>query len=138
MLLATTILGLDLRFVLQLLVVSCMAIVFLQSGLDKIIDSKGNRAFIKSHFEKTFLGKTPFLNYFFITLLETLAGICSALGILMYLFQGNADVAIIGLLLSLVSLLSLLFGQRIAKDYEGASVLMGYIVVAIFGLYLFL
>ena len=138
MFLATTIFGLDLKLILQLLIVSCMAIVFLQSGLDKIIDSKGNQAFLKSHFEQTFLGKTPFLNYVFITLLENLAGVLSGLGAILLLFQGRPDIAILGLLLSFLSLLALLFGQRIARDYAGASVLMGYIIVAIFGLYLFL
>ena len=40
----------------------------------------------------------------------------------------------IGLLIAALNFLALFFGQRIAKDYEGAAVLVNYFILNILGL----
>ena len=40
-------------FILQLLVSAFLAVLFLQSGLDKVIDRKGNRAYLDEHFARS-------------------------------------------------------------------------------------
>jgi len=61
---------------------------------------------------------------------EITAGALSALGFVWILFGGGAKLAAWGALVSLVALLMLFFGQRLAKDYEGAAVLVPYFILA--------
>jgi hypothetical protein len=71
-----------------------------------------------------------------ITVLESIAGILSAIGALVVLFGGSPGLAAWGLTFSIIALLCLLFGQRLAKDYGGASVLAAYFAVALVGIIL--
>jgi hypothetical protein len=49
-----------LAFSTEILVLAFLIITFLQSGIDKIVDWKGNLAWLKGHFSKTFLkGMVP-------------------------------------------------------------------------------
>jgi len=48
----------------------------------------------------------------------------------------GTGLALWGLLFSLIALLCLFFGQRLAKDYGGATVITSYCAVAILGLIL--
>lgn len=114
-----------------------MAVLFLQSGIDKVTDRKGNLAWLKEHFASTFLSGQVGLLLLLITLLELSAGFLSALGIVYYLFQGSFTPAYLGALLCAISVLCLFAGQRIAKDYEGAGTLAVYFLLILFGLYLF-
>ena len=114
---------------LQLLSLAFLAILFLQSGLDKVFNYKDNYAFFKSHFEKSILSKTIGLLMPAITFLEVAAGLLSAIGIGAIIFNGSTQLGLIGGQLSAVSILSLFFGQRVAKDYEGAGSLVGYFIV---------
>ena len=121
---------------LQILSVSFLAILFLQSGIDKLYDWKGNLEWLKGHFSKSILaGMVPFL-LGVITLVELAAGVFSAIGVLNILV-GNGDfMAFIGALLSSLALLMLFFGQRIAKDYAGASSLVPYFILTLATLFM--
>ncbi|MCA6364543.1 MAG: DoxX family protein [Bacteroidetes bacterium] len=112
-----------------------MAIVFLQSALDKIIHYKGNTDWLKSHFASTALkGIVPGL-LFILTVFETLSGILTALGAVCCFTSWGRFIGCIGLSLSLSTFLMLLFGQRMAKDYQGAGTLTGYFIIAAAGLF---
>ena len=120
----------------QLLCAVFLAILFLQSGLDKVVDWKGNLGWLTGHFSKSPLKGvvTPMLAV--ITLMELAAGALSALGALMLLFNGNPFIAHLGAVVSSLSLLALFFGQRMAKEYAGAAVLVPYFIVAVASVYL--
>lgn len=105
------------------------AILFLQSGLDKLVDYKGNLAYFKSHFEHSILKPFVPILTFKITVLEVAAGTSSLIGVGQLLFFQAYDWTFLGQSLSLVSLLSLFLGQRLAKDYAGAASLAAYVVV---------
>ena len=107
------------------------AILFLQSGLDKIFDWKGNLGWLKGHFEKSPLKSVvaPMLGT--LTIVELIAGACSAFGVVHLLFTGYKNWIVIGLVFSFVSLLMLFFGQRIAKDYPGAQTIAIYFGIAL-------
>lgn len=122
---------------LQLATSAFLAILFLQSGLDKVLDWKGNLNWISSHFSKTPLkgGIKPI--FLLITLLEIAAGIFAALGVFFILFNGETCWAQWGAILSTLSLLALFFGQRLAKDYPGAGSLVPYFLVCLVALYLY-
>ena len=123
-------------FILQLLVSAFLAILFLQSGLDKIIDRKGNRAYLNEHFAKSPLAGTVGPMFAVITLLEVTAGILSAIGCLLILFTQNATVAYFGAIVVGANLTMLFFDQRVAKDYAGSAALVPYFLLALAGIYL--
>ncbi len=112
-----------------------LLITFLQSGIDKMIDWKGNLGWLKEHFSATFMGKMVPLLLSVILIIEVVTAVCCVIGIYNLIASNNDYYAIIAVFLACVTLLMLLFGQRIAKDYQGALTITCYFIVAIFGLY---
>lgn len=123
-------------FLLQILVSLFLAILFLQSGIDKIVDRQGNVEWLKGHFAKSPLAGMVVLMVTIITILELAAGTLSALGCGLVLIRHDSRLAFYGALLAAVSLLALFFGQRMAKDYAGAAVLVPYFLVALVAIFL--
>lgn len=120
----------------EILLLAFLTITFLQSGLDKVIDWKGNLGWLKGHFSKTvFKSSVPFL-LFLVTLVELTAGILSLIGIPQFLFYEHSSLGLWGAIASCVALLMLLFGQRVAKDYEGAKTIAIYFIPAVFAVFL--
>ncbi len=121
-------------FVLQILISAFFAILFLQSGIDKILDRRGNLEWLTGHFAKSPLaGMVPVL-LSIITLMELAAGALSAIGCLLILLRHDSTVAFYGAVLSGLALLALFFGQRMAKEYPGAASLVPYFLVVIAGI----
>jgi hypothetical protein len=115
---------------MRLAVAAFLAILFLQSGIDKVIDRQGNVAWLKGHFAKSPLASLVIPMLAVITAIEIAAGTLSALGLLMLLLTGNRTLAAVGALLAVTAILMLFFGQRMAKDYTGAAALVPYFIVA--------
>ena len=128
--------GVNYTFV-KLLTPAFMAILFLQSGLNKLFDYNGNLAYFKDYFKNSPLSSGVVLMMPIITILEVAAGLLSAIGVIA-LLSGSEMWAFLGLMTSGVSILCLFFGQRMAKDYGGASGMTGYFVVNLIGLLLLL
>jgi uncharacterized membrane protein YphA (DoxX/SURF4 family) len=120
---------------LQLLVLTFLAVLFLQSGLDKIFNYRDNYEYFKSHFSKSPLNGSVGMMMPVITLLETSAGVLSAAGVVQILIGGSQEIGLLGVQLASLAIVSLFFGQRVAKDYDGASTLAGYFAVCILGIY---
>jgi len=113
-----------------------LAILFLQSGIDKIIDYRGNLEWLKGHFAKSPLaGVVPVL-LTAITCLEVAAGALSAIGCLMLIVSRETTIALYGAVISAVALIALFFGQRMAKEYAGAAVLVPYFLLTLVTIYL--
>ena len=119
-----------------MLCLALLAILFIQSGLDKVFNYQGNKEWLTSHFANSPLkGSIGFLLPV-ITLLEVSAGLCSATGAVMLFMTGESMIGLVGAQLSALSLLALFFGQRIAQDYAGAATLVPYFLVSILTIYL--
>ena len=113
-----------------------LAILFLQSGIDKITDRRGNLEWLKGHFAKSQLaGFLPVL-VAAITILEVAAGALSAIGCIVLIVSRETTLAFYGAVISAVAILALFFGQRMAKDYAGAAVLVPYFLLALVAIYL--
>ncbi|MEM6894369.1 MAG: DoxX family protein [Bacteroidota bacterium] len=120
----------------QILLLLFLAIVFLQSGIDKIVDWKGNLGWLKSHFSKTFFAGQVSLLLFSILILECVSGALATIGVIMIVLGKVSTIPLYAASLSAVSLLCLLLGQRLAKDYEGAKTIVIYLMPTLFLLYL--
>jgi uncharacterized membrane protein YphA (DoxX/SURF4 family) len=123
-------------WLLELLVSAFLAVLFLQSGIDKVVDRRGNREYLDQHFAKSPLARTVGPMFLVITILEVAAGALSGVGCLILLITGNPSVAFLGAVVAAVNLIALFFGQRLAKDYVGAAVLVPYFLLALAGVYL--
>jgi len=108
-----------------------LAILFLQSGLDKVFNYKGNKEWLSGHFANSPLKNMVNVMVPLITILEVTAGAFCAAGIVFYLIDGSKEIALIGTQLSTLSVLALFFGQRLAQDYEGAATLTTYFIICI-------
>src|SRR6266513_3011555 len=123
-------------YLTQILGSAFLSILFLQSGIDKIIDYRSNLEWLKGHFAKSPLaGVVPIL-LAAITLLEVAAGALSAIGCLMLIVSRDTTSGVYGVVSSAVVLIALFFGQRMAKDYAGAAVLVPYFLLTLVTIYL--
>ncbi|MDO1512921.1 DoxX family protein [Maribacter confluentis] len=120
----------------EILLLLFMSITFLQSGLDKITDWSGNISWLKDHFAKTPLKNiVPFM-VGTVLITEVVAGFLCLAGIYLLVSENDATIGFYGAVLACVTLLMLLFGQRVAKDYEGAKTIAVYFIPAIFLVFL--
>lgn len=120
----------------EILILIFILITFLQSGIDKATDWKGNTGWLKEHFKDTFMGGMVPLMVGIIMIAEIIAGLMALLGIIWILLYNDLSWAFYSSVLAAITLLMLLFGQRVAKDYAGAFTITGYFVVVIFGVFL--
>ena len=123
-------------YILQIMISAFLAILFLQSGIDKILDRRGNRAYLDQHFAKSPLAATVGPMFLVITILEVSAGALSGVGCALLLLSHDSTVAYLGAVVGAINLTALFFGQRVAKDYVGAAVLVPYFLLAITAIYL--
>jgi hypothetical protein len=126
----------DATYVMQILASAFLAILFLQSGIDKILDRRGNFEWLKGHFAKSPLaGIVPAL-LICVTILEVAAGALSGVGCVFVILSRDSTVAFYGAAISAVAVLALFFGQRMAKEYAGAAVLVPYFLLTLVAMYL--
>lgn len=120
----------------EVLVLLFLTVTFLQSGVDKLLDWKGNLSFITTHFKNSPLKNSVPLLLFVILILEITSGLLMLFGVYQLYTSGIKEIALIGTELCAVVLIFLLIGQRLAKDYAGAMSLAVYFMITLFGIYL--
>ena len=121
---------------LRILVSAFLAILFLQSGIDKIIDRQGNLQWLSGHFAKSPLAGMVPIMFGVLTIIEVAAGTLSGIGFLALLVAHNSTIAFYGAIVSAIAILCLFFGQRVAKEYAGAAILVPYFLVTLVAIYL--
>ena len=71
-----------------------------------------------------------------LTIIEVAAGTLSGIGFLALLVAHNSTIAFYGAIVSALAVLCLFFGQRMAKEYAGAAILVPYFLVTLVAIYL--
>ena len=123
-------------YLLQAFASAFLSILFLQSGIDKVVDRRGNLEWLQGHFAKSPLAGVVPLLVTAITILEIAAGVLSAVGCALIILKLGSALAFYGAALAAISIIALFFGQRMAKDYAGAATLVPYFLLALSALYL--
>src|ERR1700730_3609794 len=123
-------------YLLQAFASAFLAILFLQSGIDKVVDRRGNLEWLKGHFARSSLAGIVPLMVAAITILEIAAGVLSAVGCALIILHRGPTLAFYGAAIAALSIIALFFGQRMAKDYAGAATLVPYFLLALSALYL--
>ncbi len=123
-------------YLLQIFVSAFIAILFLQSGIDKVIDRRGNLDWLTGHFAKSPFARHVPLLVTIVTVLEIAAGALSGVGCTLILLQLGSACAFYGAVIGALSIIALFFGQRMAKEYAGAAILVPYFILTLGGIYL--
>ncbi len=118
-----------------ILVLIMLAATFIHSGYDKVMDWKGNIEYLKNHFAKSSVSKNIPLALFMILALELISGILCAVGVVELLINNGRRFGLYGSIFSCITLIILLMGQRIAKDYDGARTIVIYFIPAVMAAY---
>ena len=112
-----------------------LTITFIMSAHDKLFHWNDNMAWMKPHFEKTILKNFVPQAVGVLVFFELIAGISCVVGIIELYINGGRMFGFYGAVFSCISLLMMLFGQRVAKDFDGARTIAIYFVVAILGVF---
>jgi len=120
----------------EVLILLFLIITFALSGFEKISDWRGNIDFIKNHFQKSPLKNNVPLLLTILLIIEIIASILMTIGVYQIYVSESKEIALMGIELSAVSLILMLVGQRLAKDYSGAMSLAVYFIITLFGVYL--
>ena len=121
--------------VASILVLVLLAVTFIQSGYDKVMDWKGNVSWLRDHFAETKLKNHVPLALFHILILELISGILCVVGCIELVVNSGRTFGLYGGVFSCVTLIMLLFGQRLAKDYDGARTIVIYFIPAVMAVY---
>ncbi|WNW01173.1 DoxX family protein [Tenacibaculum sp. HL-MS23] len=120
----------------EILILLFLIVTFLQSGIDKVTDWNGNVNFIKDHFKNSPLKNLVPLLLVIILVMELIAGAFMFIGVFNLITTGDTALSLLGVQIAALSLIFLLIGQRLAKDYAGAMTLAVYFLITIAGMYL--
>ncbi len=115
----------------SILLLAFLAITFIQSGYDKLFYWKDNLDWLKGHFAKTQLKNLVRLALLNILVLELISGILCVVGGIELFVSNGRTFGLYGAVFSSITLLMLLFGQRLAKDYDGARTIVIYFIPAV-------
>ncbi|MBF6608700.1 MAG: DoxX family membrane protein [Flavobacterium sp.] len=118
-------------YIAATLILLFLAVTFIQSGYDKIMDWNGNVGWLKGHFAETFLKNQVPAALLVILLLEVISGVLCVVGSIQILTDSGRNYAFYGAVFSCITLILLLLGQRVAKDYDGARTIAIYFIPAV-------
>lgn len=119
----------------SILLLLFLAATFIQSGYDKTMYWKDNLDWLTGHFSKTPIRNMVPFSLFLILVLELIAGILCVSGIIQLLVNNGRTFGLYGAIFSCITLIFLLIGQRMAKDYDGARTIVIYFIPAILASY---
>jgi hypothetical protein len=110
-------------YLMRILVFAFLAIFFLQPGICKIIDRRGNLEWLNGHFAKSPLASmVPFL-LTVLTILEVAAGAVSAVGCVLVIVLRDSTVAFCGAVISAVACIALfLAANRERLRWRGSAI----------------
>lgn len=121
--------------VASILILVFLALTFIQSGYDKLFYWKDNLDWLKGHFADTQLKNHVPLALLNVLVLELISGVLCVVGCIELLVNNGRVFGLYGAVFSCITLLMLLFGQRLAKDYDGARTIVIYFIPAIIAVY---
>ena len=124
------------EFTAQILIIIYILITFAYSALEKVFQWKESTVYYRSHFKDTFMEKLIPPSLILVIFLEIITVVLLTWGIYDLILLNQKQTGFYGLLLAAITLLGLMIGQRIAKDYSGAMLSTVYFILTVFGVFL--
>lgn len=118
------------------MILSILSFLFISFGyslFEKLKDKKGYTVFLAHHLKKEKLAN---LFWWFLVLTNTVTTIVLFIGIASSLFNSFLFPVVLCFKITAISILILLFGQRVAGDFQGAANLGIYLIINVLGWYL--
>lgn len=120
----------------SILVLVFLSVTFIQSAYDKVFGWQGNVEWLKGHFANTSLLKNNVPAALgVILILELITGVLTLVGCVQILINGERTYGFYGAVFSCITLILLLLGQRLAKDYDGARTIAIYFIPAVLAVF---
>ncbi|MGQ7945985.1 DoxX family protein [Flavobacterium sp. WC2509] len=119
----------------SILILAFLAITYLQSSYDKLFHWKENLDWLKEHFAETPLRNQVPLALGNVLVLELISGILCTVGAIELVLNSGRVYGLYGGIFSSITLIMLLFGQRLAKDYDGARTIVLYFIPSVMAVY---
>ncbi len=120
----------------QILILVYILITFAYSALEKIFQWKQSVDYYRLHFKDTFMEKVIPPSLLLVIFFELITVILSVLGIYNLLLFNGKQLGLYALITAAITLIGLMIGQRIAKDYAGAMLITVYFILTVFGVFL--
>ncbi|MFK8281174.1 hypothetical protein [Capnocytophaga cynodegmi] len=111
-----------------------LIITFGYSAFEKIVDFRKSVIYYRDYLSDTFLEKYIAIILIFVIAAEVISTILFLVGIFEIFSLGAVFYGFYGLVIASSTLLCFLFGQRLAKDYEGARGIAIYFIICLIGL----
>ena len=125
------------EYTAQILILIYIIITFLYSATEKIFQWKQSIDYYQSHFKNTFMEKFIPPSLLLVIFMEVITVILSLIGIYNLIQFNDKTFGYYSLVVAAITLLGLMIGQRIAKDYSGAMLITVYFMLTVFGIFLF-
>lgn len=121
--------------VASILILVFFGITYLQSSYEKLFYWKDNVNWLKEHFAQTRLkNKVPF-SLISLVIMELISTVLCFVGCIELLISDGRKFGFYGAVFSAITLIMMLFGQRLAKDYDGARTIVIYFIPAVMAVY---
>ena len=119
----------------SILLLAFLALTFIQSAYEKLFYWHENVDWLKEHFSKTRLKNLVNPSLVLLVLFELISGVLCIVGIIELIVNNGRTFGFYGAIFSSITLLMMLFGQRLAKDYDGARTIVIYFIPAVMAVY---
>ncbi|MEI6865631.1 DoxX family protein [Flavicella sp.] len=120
----------------EILILLFLIITFGISFIEKLTNWKGTLSYITKTFEATFIKNFVKPLIIGLIILEICTLLFLLFGIYQLFFLEEKEFGLLGCYFSCLSILYMLIGQRIAKDYPGATSLTVYFILSVFGVFI--
>lgn len=119
----------------SILILVFLAVTYLHSSQEKIFHWKENVNWFKEHFSKTRLKNQVTLALIHLIILELISGVLCVVGAIQLTLNSGRIYGLYAAIFSCITLIMMLFGQRLAKDYDGARTVVLYFIPSVMAVY---
>lgn len=119
----------------SMLILIFLAVTFIQSAYEKLFDWDENVEWLKEHFAETKLKNLVKIALVNLVAMELISGILCIVGCIELFVNNGRSFGFYGAVFSCLTLIMMLFGQRLAKDYDGATTIVIYFIPAVMAVY---
>ncbi len=123
-------------FTVPILILIYIIITFLYSAVEKLVQWRESIDFYINHFKNSSIKNFIPLLLIIVIILELISSVLCLIGIYHLIVFNEKIIGFNGLVLAAITLIGLMFGQRIAKDYSSAMQITVYFILTVFGAFL--
>jgi len=126
---------LNIKNTLVLITALFFMVTYFFSSFEKLVDWKNTISYYKNHFKDTFISFWVPSALGGIVIFEIIVVLGLGWGVYQFIREGTITILYFSYLISAFLLMTFLIGQRIARDYQGATSITIYLIFNILAFY---